>query len=127
MKTIKIAGLVLGVMVLAGTLLKALDGAAAPGVGQTGRIVAGAKYDGAWMAFRGGDYELMTQAEDRAARGGKGAGADLYQMAAKGLVRIIGAGTSVKVLESGIDSRKVEILDGEDRGKTGWIRAKGVR
>ena len=53
--------------------------------------------------------------------------AEIHRMAREGLVYLIPGGTRGKVMQVGVTSFKVRVLDGMQEGKSGWIQRESIR
>jgi hypothetical protein len=97
-----------------------------PGVGEEGQLRGLGLKNGVWLALDEDSWNDMLDAQNKAAQGGPGAGSALYRLAESGKIRIFPIGTRVSVVKTGFASRQVEILEGEDRGKRGWVQLELV-
>jgi hypothetical protein len=79
-----------------------------------------------WLATSEEDWGPMLEAQDAAARGGPRLGEALSRLAAAGRVRAYASGTRVRVTKVSSSSRFVEVLDGEDKGRSGWVQREFV-
>jgi hypothetical protein len=79
-----------------------------------------------WLATSEEDWDAMLEAQDAAARGGPGSGEALSRLAAAGRVRAYASGTRVRVTKISSSSRFVEVLDGEDKGRSGWVQREFI-
>jgi hypothetical protein len=79
-----------------------------------------------WLATSEEDWDPMLEAQDAAARGGPGSGEALSRLAAAGRVRAYASGTRVRVTKTSSSSRFVEVLDGADEGRSGWVQREFV-
>jgi hypothetical protein len=82
---------------------------------------------GVWLATSDADWNDLLDAENAAAEGGPGAGAAIRLMGESGRARKYPNGTRVRILKASPLSRFVEVIDGDDRGRTGWVQAEFVR
>jgi hypothetical protein len=82
---------------------------------------------GVWLATSDADWNDLIDAENAAAEGGPGAGAAIARMGESGRARKYPNGTRVRVLKASPLSLFVEVVDGVDRGRTGWVQAEFVR
>lgn len=81
---------------------------------------------GVWVCLDESSWDEMLSAENKGAAGGPGAGAAIYRLAEARKIRKYPNGTKVRVLHARIFSRQVEVIDGPDRGDTGWVQAEFV-
>jgi hypothetical protein len=79
-----------------------------------------------WLATSEEDWGPMLEAQAAAERGGPGSGAALSRLAAAGRVRAYASGTRVRVTRISSSSRFVEVLDGADKGRSGWVQREFV-
>jgi hypothetical protein len=79
-----------------------------------------------WLATSDEDWAPMLEAQDAAARGGPGSGEALSRLAAAGRVRAYASGTRVRVTKISSSSRFVEVLDGEAKGRSGWVQREFI-
>jgi hypothetical protein len=79
-----------------------------------------------WLATSDEDWAPMLEAQDAAARGGPGSGEVMSRLAAAGRVRAYASGTRVRVMKISSYSRFVEVLDGEDKGRSGWVQREFI-
>jgi hypothetical protein len=100
--------------------------ASSPVVGEEGQLKGLGQKNGVWLALDQDSWDDMLDAQNKAAQGGPGAGAAIHRLAESGKIRIFPIGTRVRVVKSGFASRRVEILEGEDRGKRGWVQIELV-
>ncbi len=77
-----------------------------------------------WMASTALDCIPMLDAQNKAARGGPGAGGDLCKLAEAGRVVCYPVGTVVRVVKRTSLWRFVEVIEGEDKGRAGWVQAE---
>jgi hypothetical protein len=82
---------------------------------------------GVWLATNDEDFDAMIDAENAAAKGGPGAGAAIYRLAESGRARKYPVGTRVVVQKLGLFSAFVEVIEGPDRGRSGWVQIEIVR
>jgi hypothetical protein len=81
---------------------------------------------GVWLASSDEDWAPMLEAQAAAAKGGPGSGEALSRLAAAGRVRAYASGTRVRVTKISSSSRFVEVLDGADKGRSGWVQREFV-
>jgi hypothetical protein len=79
-----------------------------------------------WLATSDEDWAPMLEAQDAAAQGGPGSGEAMRRLAAAGRVRAYASGTRVRVTKISSSSRFVEVLDGADKGRSGWVQREFV-
>jgi hypothetical protein len=80
-----------------------------------------------WMATTDDDWDDLIDAENFGAGGGKGAGGPIYRMAQAGRARVYPNGTRVRVRKTSFTARFVEVVDGDDTGRSGWVQVEFVR
>ena len=56
-----------------------------------------------------------------------GSRAAIYDLANAGRIRVYPNGTQVRVIESRSARKLVEVIEGEDRGQSGWVQVEFVR
>ncbi|MGP0065930.1 MAG: hypothetical protein ACLQGP_20315 [Isosphaeraceae bacterium] len=90
-------------------------------IGETGKLGYANGSDGAvWLALEESAWNDMLDAQNAQSLGA------LARLARAGKVKAYPVGTKVRVIHSGIVSRKVIVLDGEDSGDMGWVQVEFV-
>lgn len=87
--------------------------------------------NGTWLAKTEPDFGPMIEAHAEIPRakaeGRAGGGAAQQRLTDAGRIRIYANGTRVRVKDVGPGSLFVELLDGEDKGRSGRVQAECVR
>jgi hypothetical protein len=79
-----------------------------------------------WLATSDEDRDAMLEAQAAAAQGGPGSGEAMRRLAEAGRVRAYASGTRVRVTKVTSFTRFVEVLDGEDKGRSGWVQREFI-
>jgi hypothetical protein len=79
-----------------------------------------------WLATSDEDLAPMLEAQAAAAKGGPGSGEAMSRLAEAGRVRAYASGTRVRVTKIASSSRFVEVLDGADKGRSGWVQREFI-
>ena len=79
-----------------------------------------------WLATTEEDWAPMLEVQDAAARGGPGSGEAMSPSGRGGAGGAYASGTRVRVTKTSSSSRFVEVLDGEDEGRSGWVQREFV-
>jgi hypothetical protein len=77
-----------------------------------------------WLCLEPASWIHMIDAQNLAAKGGRGAGGPIFRLTQSGKVQIVPVGTRVRVLETRLTSRRVELIE---TGQTGWIQREFVQ
>jgi hypothetical protein len=80
-----------------------------------------------WLCLDEASWNDMIDAQNLASKGGQGAGGPLYRLASAKKIRVFPAGTRVRVTKTGVTSRRVEVLEGDEIGTDGWIQTELLR
>lgn len=94
-------------------------------VGEVGQLAG--LHNGIWLARTDADWDPMIDAQIAAAQGGPGSGAPLNRLAEAGRVRFYAIGTKIQVMERAVFSSRVEVIEGPDKGESGWVQNEFVR
>jgi hypothetical protein len=85
----------------------------------------GARY--IWLAVKDEDWNPLIDAENFGAKGGEGATEPLKDLVKAGRAFGCPRGTRVRVEKTSFASRFVRVLEGEEKGSTGWVQYEFVR
>jgi hypothetical protein len=92
-----------------------------PQIGDIGRFGNASDQDGAvWVALDGSAFNEMLAAQDAQSLD------TLARLAQTGKAKAYPTGTKVRIINASVFSRRVVVVDGEDAGKTGWVKAEFV-
>jgi hypothetical protein len=80
-----------------------------------------------WLATTDDDWDALLDAENIGAKGGPGSLAPISRLAEAGRARCYANGTPVIVRKTAFMSIFVEIAEGEDAGRSGWVQREFVK
>lgn len=80
-----------------------------------------------WLAAGIDDYEPMLEAEERAARGGRGDGEMRFRLAEAKRIFLVAGGSSAEVRDNGFGWVDVKMLDGDKKGQVGRVQRELVK
>lgn len=80
-----------------------------------------------WLAAGEEDYAPMLEAEERAARGGRGDGELRFRLAEANRIFLIAGGSLAEVRNNGFGWVDVKLLDGNKKGRIGRVQREFVK